>query len=132
MIFNRIILHDTYPTGWHSLLVEFDNENGGMENIWLQFDHDPDAEELQTAADRSAQKVVTHHWMEDTALRIFFSYQVITNMLLTSKPLVDLVFNSGLTVEQVDGGSYVYLNYILPEHLGIIQAAGGVVETNEN
>jgi hypothetical protein len=48
MEYIKTLVNDTYTTGWHSLLVEV-NDDGMVVNITLWFNHDPTIPELQTA-----------------------------------------------------------------------------------
>jgi len=46
MDYIRTLVNDSYPTGWHFLLVEV-NDDGSIYNLNFQFDHDPTTEEIQ-------------------------------------------------------------------------------------
>lgn len=132
MTIKRIISEDVYASGYRMMLVEIEKDTLETENIFLQFDHSPDESEILEAAQRTLQnKVVIHPWLEMTAIRIYLSNEAVIALLMQAKPLVDFVFNSGLTIEQCEGGSYVYVNFILDEHRAILTGAGGIIENRE-
>ena len=68
-------------------------------------------------------------WLENTAKRIVIDDGDAVRLTINAKPLIDFLFNSDITAEKVDDKTYVYVNYILPEHETILLLYGAEIET---
>ena len=72
-------------------------------------------------------------WKEQTEKRIIIDDNDAVMLTINAKPLIDYLFeNETITAEKVDDKTYVYVNYILPEHEAILTANGAEIETNPN
>jgi hypothetical protein len=71
-------------------------------------------------------------WLEKTVKRIILDNEALVLLTINAKLLIDYLFESDITAEKVEGNTYVYVEYILPEHEVILLNYGAEIEINEN
>ena len=68
-------------------------------------------------------------WLENTEKRIIIDDGDAVRLTINAKALIDYLFNSDITAEKIGNKTYVYVNYILPEHETILLMYGAEIET---
>ena len=68
-------------------------------------------------------------WLENTSLRIVIDDGDAVRLTINAKALIDYLFNSDITAEKIGDKTYVYVNYILPEHEEILLLYGAEIES---
>ena len=102
------------------------NEHYRIDDIYYRIIPEVEAEIL------AEQPVVLNPIWFDKACsqRIHLSDEGVKNIAIDALNLIQYVQANGLTIETVQGGANVYVNFILPEHQAIFEGFGGIVETN--
>lgn len=67
-------------------------------------------------------------WLENTAKRIIIDDGDAVRLTINAKALIDYLFQSDITAERVEDKTYVYVNYILPEHESLLILYGAEIE----
>jgi hypothetical protein len=67
-------------------------------------------------------------WYENTAKRIIIDDGDAVRLTINAKALIDYLFSSDITAEKIGDKTYVYVNYILPEHESILILYGAEIE----
>ena len=106
--------------------IEQHNEHYRLDDIYYEILPEVEAEIL------AEQPVVLNPIWFDKACsqRIHLSDEGVKNIAIDALSLIQYVQANGLTIETVQGGANVYVNFILPEHQAIFEGFGGVVEAN--
>ena len=68
-------------------------------------------------------------WLENTEKRIIIDDGDAVRLTINAKALIDYLFSSDITAEKIGDKTYVYVNYILPEHETILLLYGAEIET---
>ena len=69
--------------------------------------------------------------LPDNQIRIYFSNQVILNMLRHAKQLVDFAFDGQFVIQYCETGAFVYVSFLNPDDEAVIVQFGGVVQVKE-
>lgn len=67
-------------------------------------------------------------WLENTAKRIIIDDGDAVRLTINAKALIDYLFQSDITAEKIGDKTYVYVNYILPEHESVLLLYGAEIE----
>ena len=78
------------------------------------------------------QKLEPVPWHENTDKRIVISSDDAVKLMINAKSLIDYLFNSDITAIKEGENTFVYVNWIEPEHEQILIENGAEIETNES
>lgn len=71
-------------------------------------------------------------WLENTSFRIVIDDGDAVRLTINAKQLIDFLFQSDITAEKIGNKTYVYVNYILPEHKEILLLYGAEIESAQS